>query len=85
MNYKTKGVCSTNIYYEIDDNGLVRNIEFTNGCQGNGRGVSKLADGLNPQQVIEKLAGVKCQNRGTSCPDQLALAMSEYLQEQHKK
>ena len=78
MNYKTKGVCSTNIYYEIDDDGLVRNVEFTNGCQGNGRVVGKLVDGLTPRQVIERLEGVQCHSRGTSCPDQLALAMKEY-------
>ena len=79
MNYKTKGVCSTNISYEIDDAGVVRHIEFTNGCQGNGRGISKLAEGLTPQQIIEKLEGVKCHHKTSSCPNELALAMKEYL------
>jgi len=75
-NYKTKGVCSTEISFEIDQE-KVYNIKYTGGCNGNLQGISKLAEGQNIKDIINKLSGIKCNNKCTSCPDQLAKALEE--------
>lgn len=74
--YKTKGVCSMQIDFEIE-NDIVKNIRFTGGCNGNTQGVAKLAEGRNKDELIKLLSGINCNFRGTSCPDQLAKALSE--------
>jgi len=74
--YKTKGVCSTEISFEIDQE-KVYNIKYTGGCNGNLQGISKLAEGQNIKDIINKLSGIKCNNKCTSCPDQLAKALEE--------
>jgi len=74
--YYTKRVCSKKITFDID-NGVVTNIKFYGGCNGNTKGVSQLADGMTPDEIISKLSGLKCLIRGTSCPDQLARALKE--------
>ncbi len=76
--YKTKGVCSSKIEFEIEDN-KVHQVKFTNGCPGNAMGVSHLMEGLDIKEAINKLKGIDCRGRGTSCPDQLARALEEYL------
>ncbi len=78
MNYKTKGTCSQNINFDIVD-GKVTNVSFVGGCNGNLQGISKLVEGLTPAEVIEKLDGIKCGFKSTSCPDQLAQALKEYV------
>lgn len=75
-NYRTKGVCSTEISFEIDE-GKVYNIKYTGGCNGNLQGISKLAEGKDIKEIINKLSGIKCNNKNTSCPDQLAKALEE--------
>lgn len=77
MNYKTSGVCSKEILFDIDDN-KIKNIEFVNGCPGNLFGISKLVEGMNIDEAIDKLKGIDCRGRGTSCPDQLAKALECY-------
>ncbi len=77
MEYKTKGVCSTKITFDVEDN-KVKNVVFTNGCHGNTQGVSALIDGMDIDEAISKIKGIKCGMRGTSCPDQLALALEKY-------
>lgn len=77
--YKPKGVCSMQIKFEIDDKHVVRNIRFTGGCNGNLQGVSKLADGKRAEEIISILKGINCGGKGTSCPDQLAEALSEAI------
>lgn len=76
FSYQPHGVCSTNIDFEIVD-GIVKNVSFTRGCNGNTSGISKLVEGMNVDDVIEKLKGTDCNSRGTSCPDQLARALEE--------
>lgn len=76
MKYKTKGTCSKQIDFDIID-GKVSNIKFLGGCNGNSQGISILAEGLTPLEVINKLSGIRCEYRNTSCPDQLAKALSE--------
>lgn len=77
MLYKTKGTCSSAIEFEIED-GILKDIRFVGGCQGNTTGVAALAKGLPVEEVIDKLSGIQCGFRGTSCPDQLSKALMEY-------
>lgn len=77
--YITNGVCSSSIEFEIID-GKLYSVRFKNGCDGNLEGISRLVEGMNVQDVIEKLRGIPCQGV-TSCPDQLAKALEQYLQE----
>lgn len=74
--YKTKGTCSTEINFDIKDN-KVYNVTFTNGCNGNLKGIGKLVEGEDIDKVISKLEGITCNMRPTSCPDQLAKALKE--------
>lgn len=78
MRYTTKGTCSLAIDFDIED-GLVRNVKFTGGCNGNTQGVAKLVEGMPAEEVISRLEGTDCKGRGTSCPDQLAKALKEAL------
>ena len=75
--YKTNGVCSSSIELEIDD-GQVKSVRFTGGCNGNLQGIGSLVEGMEVDDVIKKLSGIKCGFKGTSCPDQLAEALREY-------
>ena len=81
MIYKTKGTCARSIEFEVED-GILKDITFIGGCQGNTQEVAALAKGLPVNEVIDKLSGIQCGFRGTSCPDQLALALKRY-QEEH--
>lgn len=74
--FKTSGVCSRTIEYEIDGN-TIKSVKFIGGCPGNTIGVSRLVKGKTIDEVISTLEGVPCRN-GTSCPDQLAKALKEY-------
>lgn len=76
--YKTSGVCSTEIHFEIE-NDTISNIEFVRGCPGNTMGVSALIKGMKVEDAVSKLKGIDCRGRGTSCPDQLAKALEGYL------
>ena len=75
--YKTRGVCSSNIVFEVKD-GKLHSVQFANGCDGNLEGISRLVEGMSVQDVIKKLRGIQCQGT-TSCPDQLARALEEFL------
>ena len=75
--YKTKGTCSTEINFEVENN-IIKSVEFVRGCEGNLQGISTLVKGMNIDDAISKLEGIDCRNRGTSCPDQLAKALKEW-------
>jgi uncharacterized protein (TIGR03905 family) len=77
MRYKTKGTCSTEIDFEIENN-RITSINFTGGCNGNLKGISQLVIGMDIDDVISKLEGTSCGFKSTSCPDQLAKALIEY-------
>ena len=77
FNYQPKGVCSMQIRFMLDEQNVVHNVEFIGGCPGNTVGVATLAEGQNAQQLIAKLKGIDCRGRGTSCPDQLAKALTQ--------
>lgn len=75
-NYKTKGVCSRNIEIEVEDN-IIKDVKFMGGCNGNLQGISRLVVGKTTSEVKELLKGVNCAGKGTSCPDQLAIALEQ--------
>lgn len=74
--YKTKGTCSSEINFDVKDNKLY-NVKFTGGCNGNLKAISSLVNGQDIDQVINKLKGITCNNKNTSCGDQLARALEE--------
>jgi len=76
--YSTRGVCSRGIEVTVED-GIVSNIKFIGGCSGNTQGVAALAVGMTPEEVIRRIKGIKCGFKSTSCPDQLARALEEYI------
>ena len=78
MTYKTKGVCSSSIEFEVED-GYVKNVRFNGGCNGNTQGIASLVEGMKVEDVIQRLEGIRCGMRSTSCPDQLAKALKESI------
>ena len=78
---RPKGVCSMQIKFEIDDDKIVRNVKFLGGCNGNSKGISALAEGMNATELIARLRGIDCNGKGTSCPDQLARAVLDAVGE----
>lgn len=79
--YKTKGTCSTQIEVELDGD-VVKNVKFTGGCNGNLQAIPKLVEGLTVEQVEQKIGGIRCNGRPTSCSDQLAKACREAYEAQ---
>ena len=73
--YNTKGVCSSTITFEIE-NDIVTSVQFVGGCNGNLKGISSLVVGMKVDDVIERLKGIRCGFKSTSCPDQLAKALA---------
>ena len=76
--YKTKGTCSQRILFEIED-GILKNVQYIGGCNGNLKGIGKLVEGMDVQEVITRLEGTTCGMKNTSCPDQLAQALKKAL------
>ena len=74
--YRTQGTCSQAITFDLDD-GIVTNVQFYGGCNGNTQGVAKLVDGMKAEDIIAKLEGIRCGFKATSCPDQLAKAIKQ--------
>ena len=72
--YKTRGTCSSKILFDVDD-GIVHNLEYIGGCNGNLQGMSRLVEGMNIDDVIARVQGIHCGMKPTSCPDQLAQAL----------
>lgn len=77
--YRTRGVCSRQIDIDVED-GIVREVHFVGGCNGNTQGVAALAKGRTIDELISLLEGIDCGGRGTSCPDQLAQALKKIKQ-----
>ncbi|MFI3227919.1 MAG: TIGR03905 family TSCPD domain-containing protein [Clostridia bacterium] len=74
--YKTRGVCSREIHFKVED-GKLTDMEFIGGCNGNLKGISALCQGKEPKEVAKILKGITCGAKSTSCPDQLAKAIEE--------
>ena len=79
--YKPSGVCSTAIEIEVQNN-IVQSVKFRGGCSGNTQGVAALVEGMDIDEAIKRLKGIKCGPRPTSCPDQLATALEQYKAQQ---
>ncbi|HJI77381.1 MAG TPA: TIGR03905 family TSCPD domain-containing protein [Clostridiales bacterium] len=78
ITYRPKGVCSRLMRVEVED-GIIRQVEVQVGCSGNLQGISRLLVGMPVQQAIERMEGVRCGGKPTSCPDQLAKALRQAL------
>ena len=78
--YRTQGVCSRNIAFELTD-GIVTNVHFDGGCNGNTKGIASLVEGMSATEAIRRLSGITCGYKATSCPDQLAKALTKALEE----
>lgn len=74
MRYQTKGTCASAIDVEVKD-GVIESVKFTGGCNGNLQGISALVKGMKVEDAIERLRGIRCGFKNTSCPDQLAHAL----------
>lgn len=79
--YKTRGTCSSKIDFDIED-GIITSLAYTGGCNGNLQGISKLAVGMPAEALMEKLRGIRCGMKETSCPDQLARALEQALKKE---
>ena len=75
-----KGVCSRSVSFDIDENRRVTNVSFVGGCNGNLKGVAALCEGMLADDIISRCKGITCGFKSTSCPDQLAQALEEALQ-----
>ena len=78
VTYNTEGVCAKELGFELKD-GIVSNVRFTGGCPGNLQAISALIEGMPAEEVIQKVQGITCGNKTTSCTDQLANALREKL------
>ncbi len=74
--YKTQGTCSRQILFDIED-GKLKNVQFIGGCNGNLQGIASLVEGMDIEEVIQRLDGIHCGPKSTSCPDQLATALKK--------
>lgn len=74
--FKTKGTCASEIVFDLDGK-KVRSVRFIGGCMGHAIGVARLVEGMDIEDVIQRLEGISCGRKGTSCPDQLAKALKE--------
>ena len=83
--YNTQGTCSKQIIIDVDDSGVVENVTFIGGCNGNTKGISSLVKGMKIDEVVEKLQGITCGFRPTSCPDQLATALKQIKEKKENK
>ena len=78
MEYTTRGTCSRLIKFDVDGD-KVKDVQVVMGCHGNTQGVAKLVEGMDIHEAISRIEGIKCGYKATSCPDQLSLALKEYL------
>ena len=77
--YTNRGVCSRKTVVDLSDEGIINDIKIVGGCSGNTQGLMSLLKGMHAEDAIKKMRGIDCNGRGTSCPDQVAIALSEAL------
>ena len=82
--YTPNGVCSQEMIFEIDENDVIQDFQVIGGCNGNLKGISHLLKGMKVEDIIAKLSGILCGRRATSCPDQIAKALSKYQESKAK-
>lgn len=81
--YKPSGVCSREFVFDID-NDIIKSLKVVGGCSGNLQGISSLLIGMNINDVVNRIEGIKCGMKTTSCPDQIALALKKYIESENK-
>ncbi len=79
--FRPKGVCSQEMRVEVDEQGIVRELQVLGGCSGNLQGIAALVQGMSAREAIERLRGIRCGFKNTSCPDQLAQGLEKILAE----
>lgn len=79
--YNTTGTCSKQIQLDVEE-GVIKDVQFLGGCNGNLQGISKLVKGQKVKDIIDKLQGIKCGMKDTSCPDQLSKALSAIIEKE---
>lgn len=84
FSYKTKGTCSSKIDIVLEGD-IVKEVKYTGGCNGNLQGISRLVEGQDVHEVVSRLEGIRCGFKSTSCPDQLANALKQLLEERKEK
>ena len=77
--YQTMGTCSRFIHVVLDDDNVIQDVQFMGGCHGNLQGISSLVKGQKAQDVIDRVKGISCNGKPTSCPDQLAVALAKAM------
>ena len=83
--YKPKGTCSSEIDVTINDDKIIEEARFVGGCAGNAQGITRLVKGMTTAEAIEKLKGIRCGRKQTSCPDQLSIALEQALESMEKE
>ena len=78
--YRPRGVCSSEMIFEIDENNIVQDLKVIGGCNGNLKGIGALVKGMKVEDIITKLSGITCGFKPTSCPDQIAKALKEFVE-----
>ena len=79
--FRPQGVCSQVMKVDIDDEGIIQSLEVLGGCSGNLQGISRLVQGMKAQEAVDRLKGIRCGFKSTSCPDQLAKGLEKLLAE----
>ncbi|MCI5581195.1 MAG: TIGR03905 family TSCPD domain-containing protein [Phocaeicola plebeius] len=82
--YQTSGTCSTRIHIDVEDD-VVKGVSYEGGCNGNLQGISRLVDGMRVDEVLQRLEGIRCGGRPTSCPDQLCRALRAIRQQEGRQ
>ena len=80
--FRPKGVCSQEMRVELDDQGVIQELQVLGGCSGNLQGISALVRGMSAREAVDRLRGIRCGFKNTSCPDQLAQGLETILKEQ---
>ena len=78
--YYTQGTCSSQIDFELDEQGIIKDVQFMGGCHGNLQGIAVLVRGMKATEAMSKLQGIRCGYKNTSCPDQLANALCQAME-----
>lgn len=80
--FRPRGICSQEMRVEVDDQGIIRDLQVLGGCSGNLQGISALVRGMSAQEAVQRLKGIRCGFKDTSCPDQLARNLEKLMEKQ---
>ena len=83
--FQPRGVCSRAMSVEVDDQGVIRDLQVVGGCNGNLAGISSIVEGMDAEEIIDRFDGIRCGFKQASCPDQFAEALREALEKKNSK